>query len=259
MAAAVAGAPLRSGRAGVELLAARDGYQPGTTLWLALRMRIDDGWHGYWVNPGESGMPTAVKWRLPAGWQAGELQFPAPRRFLTGGLPGFGYTGEVVLPVALAVPAEARGRVELRAEVRWLTCADSACVPGEAELMVALEPGGGETPAAAVIAAALDKIPRRLDGAVLEVGLAGDSLRLRLSLPQGVVLDRSALEVFPVTENVLQAGAVIAFTEAGGAWQATVAKSEYATGPPAGLELVLAGGGLARPALVRWVAAVKAD
>ena len=26
------------------------------------------GWHGYWLNPGDAGLPMDVKWQLPAGF-----------------------------------------------------------------------------------------------------------------------------------------------------------------------------------------------
>ncbi len=254
-AAAVAAAgPVKSGRASVELLAARDGYQPGRALTVAVRMRLDDGWHGYWQNPGEGGMPTSVEWELPPGWRAGPLQYPVPVRFENAGLVGFGYAGEVVLPVVLDVPPDARGRVELRTRLRWLTCDASACVPGNAELALALGPGDAPSAAAPAIEAALAQVPRPLAGATLAVEPLDGALRLRLALPAGLALDPAALRAFPVTDNVVDAAATITFAKAAAGWEATVANSEYAAGPPAGLALVLAGGGLPHPVALHWVA-----
>ncbi|HSZ73974.1 MAG TPA: protein-disulfide reductase DsbD domain-containing protein, partial [Rhizomicrobium sp.] len=39
---------------------------PGDTVTVALEEKIRPGWHTYWVNPGEAGAPTEIKWSLPA-------------------------------------------------------------------------------------------------------------------------------------------------------------------------------------------------
>ena len=63
-----------------------------TTIHAALRMVYENGWHGYWVNPGEGGMKTELRWKLPAGVKAGEVHFPIPKRETTGELVTYGYT-----------------------------------------------------------------------------------------------------------------------------------------------------------------------
>jgi thiol:disulfide interchange protein DsbD len=44
---------------------------------LALRFRMEEGWHIYWRNPGDSGLPPDIKLTLPAGVTAGEPRWPA--------------------------------------------------------------------------------------------------------------------------------------------------------------------------------------
>src|SRR5271156_6212150 len=41
---------------------------PGRPLQVALRQKIESGWHTYWSNPGESGLPTTIDWSLPRGF-----------------------------------------------------------------------------------------------------------------------------------------------------------------------------------------------
>ena len=43
-------------------------------------MRPAPGWHGYWLNPGDAGLPMDVKWQLPTGFSAGPLRYPVPTR-----------------------------------------------------------------------------------------------------------------------------------------------------------------------------------
>ena len=67
-----------------ELISQSDGVAPGQTVWLAVRQKIQKGWHTYWRNPGDAGQPTSIRWSLPAGWRAGSITWPAPRRLPVG-------------------------------------------------------------------------------------------------------------------------------------------------------------------------------
>ncbi|MDG3442170.1 protein-disulfide reductase DsbD family protein [Nitrospirillum amazonense] len=119
----------------VSQLVAEGPAVPGQPLWVALDQKLQDGWHTYWINPGDSGLPTEVNWTLPAGWKAGPLNFPAPHRFTTGPLVNYGYEKATRVLARLDVPADAKpgGTVTLTAAANWLICAD-VCVPEDATL-----------------------------------------------------------------------------------------------------------------------------
>jgi thiol:disulfide interchange protein DsbD len=251
VAAASASAEQKSGRAEVAWVAASATYRPSQPVETAIRLKVDPGWHTYWINPGEGGMKTSVGWTLPADWTAGPVGWPVPVRFETGGLPGFGYVGEVWLPVTLTPPAGATGPVTLEAKIDWLTCADDACVPGEATLTLELKPGEpAATPFHAEIARAKAALPRAIDGLALDVREDGQQLALTLRAPAG--LTPEDFESFPATPQVIDPGAPVRFSRQGEAWIAKVPKSEYLERSPALLELVVTGGGLPHPALVTW-------
>jgi thiol:disulfide interchange protein DsbD len=123
----------------VELVSAATSVQPGTVTRVGLKFVIDEHWHVYWENPGDAGTPVSVtEWILPEGWSAGPILWPAPSTYPMGPLAGFGYEGALVLPVDLAVPADApEGTVEIRAQVDWLVCHEE-CIQGDAELVLEL-------------------------------------------------------------------------------------------------------------------------
>ena len=106
-------------------------------LNVALRQQIAPGWHTYWRNPGESGLPTTIDWSLPTGFTAGPIQWPTPERFVVDPVVGYGYHDDVLLPVTIAVPANLRSgtTVSLSAHVSWLACSD-ICIPEEADLRI---------------------------------------------------------------------------------------------------------------------------
>jgi DsbC/DsbD-like thiol-disulfide interchange protein len=101
-------APVDTGHLTAELVPQTQGIAPGQTTHVALRQKIDKGWHTYWRNSGDSGEPTVIAWTLPAGWTAGEIIWAAPSRQPTGPLMNYGYAGEVLLPVPVTAPADAR-------------------------------------------------------------------------------------------------------------------------------------------------------
>ena len=105
-------AGVKSGHAEAELLSGVSSFQVGKPVPLGIRLKFDPGWHGYWINPGEAGMPLSAKWTLPEGWKAGELRHPVPKSFKTGELSGFGYEGEAVYLVDLVPPAGASDAAE---------------------------------------------------------------------------------------------------------------------------------------------------
>ena len=109
-------------------------------LLAAVHMKMEPGWHVYWENPGEAGMPVEIAWELPAGFRALPLEFPVPERFDSGGVTGFGYKGEVVL-FSRIVPDGVRddrsiaaALFPLKAELSWLSCKE-VCIPGTASLV----------------------------------------------------------------------------------------------------------------------------
>jgi DsbC/DsbD-like thiol-disulfide interchange protein len=132
-------APVRVKHGEVELLAERASVEPGETVWLALRFRLDPGWHTYWLNPGESGMPPRLTWTLPDGFSAGAIRFPPPSRFESEGIVSFGFEKEVVLFVPVTAPAMwLSGRtVTVGLKADWLVCSD-LCLPETARLNVEL-------------------------------------------------------------------------------------------------------------------------
>ena len=70
--------------------------------------KIRPGWHTYWINPGDAGAPTDIKWTLPPGWNAGAIQWPTPKRLPVGPLMDYGYEGTPWLLHQLTVPADAK-------------------------------------------------------------------------------------------------------------------------------------------------------
>ena len=76
-----------------ELVAETASVAPASTLWVDLNLRIKPGWHVYWRNPGDSGLPTTIDWQLPSGFSAGNIRWPMPEHFVQSGIGSYGYAG----------------------------------------------------------------------------------------------------------------------------------------------------------------------
>lgn len=140
--------------------------RPGDTITAAVYLKMDSGWHTYWKNPGASGMATSIKWQLPPGITAGEIQWPPPEKLLAEELTTYIYHGEAVLLVPLKLAADVKpGPLELKAKVSWLEC-ETLCVPGEADVKAPLEIGSETKPSpdAALLETWRNKLPKPADG-----------------------------------------------------------------------------------------------
>src|SRR5215470_13874836 len=98
---ALLAAPVNTDHVEAELVAAQTAVVPGEPLTVALRLSMQKGWHTYWQNPGDSGLPTTLEWKLPPGINAGPIEWPVPRALPAGPLVNYGYDGEVLHLVQL--------------------------------------------------------------------------------------------------------------------------------------------------------------
>ena len=147
-----------------RLIADTDEIAPGGTVSVALEQNIRPGWHTYWFNPGEAGLPTEVKWSLPKGWRAGAIEWPYPKRLPVGPLMNYGYEGKVWLLTKLTAPRDAKPGdvVNLKAAASWLVCQE-VCIPEDRTLTlpltVTVSPTAPYATVAEQFAAARAKIP----------------------------------------------------------------------------------------------------
>ena len=126
--------PVKAQHLTAELVALGPAIAPGGTQQVGLVLTLDKDWHVYWINPGDSGEPPKIAWKLPVGITAGPMQFPIPKRLPLGPLMDFGYENDVAFPVTIsAAPTLKPGPVHLDAQVSWLVCAQ-VCIPGKAHL-----------------------------------------------------------------------------------------------------------------------------
>ncbi|GJE46153.1 protein-disulfide reductase DsbD family protein [Methylobacterium soli] len=225
-----------------SLIAEPAALRGGEPFTVALRLVMKPGWHVYWRNPGDSGLPPEVTWTLPAGFSAGPIQWPVPERIPVATLMNFGYADEAVLLVTMTPPPslDPAEPARLAGQLTYLVCAQE-CVPGSAELRLTLPVAGaaaGADPAnAALFARARAALPEPAPGPV-RLASAGDRLVLSLDAPDlGAVRTAS---FFPYSETILDNAAPQDLAVDAQGLRLTLTRATPADPPPADLPGVLA-------------------
>ncbi len=199
---------------------------PGRTVTLGLHMAMKPGWHVYWRNPGDSGLPPEMAWRLPEGFSVGPTQWPAPERIPVQTLMNFGYEGEVTLLVPLRVPETlpAGGSVPLSGTLSYLVC-EEICIPGSAELALDLPVGTTTEPdpaQARLFTEARAALPEAAPFPI-RATREGENFSLHLDRPSGApALTNAAF--FPYAESALDNAAEQIFVSGEGGVQRLVLK-----------------------------------
>ena len=205
-------APALAHARGIEPQLVAEGPAPaGGEVELAIHMRPAPGWHGYWLNPGDAGLPMKVEWHLPPGFAVGALRYPVPTRLEIAGLMNYVFERDYAVLARLKVPADARGTVPIRAEAHWLACTEKICVPEQGELSLDLPVGSG-----APNRTEFDKWRTDLAQPIATVGhfsVNGDRLRVAIPLPASVAVHNPYL--FPVTDGAVDYDAPQSFSRSG--------------------------------------------
>lgn len=191
-----------------EIIPEADGFAPGETLWFALRQELRPGWHVFWINPGDAGLPLRLDWTLPEGYSPGEPVHPVPDYIPVGPLASYAHEGEPVFLVPVTAPenAEPGDMVDVSIEVSWQTCED-ICVPEEGRFSFSLpvvESATRDASRAALFAEARASLPEEGD-ARAQFTVENGAYVLTAVAPEGFTATDAFF--FPAPEGLVEASA----------------------------------------------------
>ncbi|MEH3105883.1 MAG: protein-disulfide reductase DsbD family protein [Sphingomonas fennica] len=232
-----------------SLIAESASPRAGGTVEIALAMKAAEGWHGYWKNPGDSGMETRIEWQTPPGVTVGPLRYPVPQTLIVSGLMNYVYEGDYAQPMEVTIPAGlAPGtKLPLTAKADWLECTHEICVPASATVSTTLTVGDGAVDPAmrTRFDAIRATLPRPL-GSRATWAKDGDRFRLAVPLPAAAEVATDAY-FFPLTDGAIDYAApqtvtrdgdrLIVETKAGGSPPAGPIEGVLKIGPDRGLEI----------------------
>jgi len=185
---------------------------PGGTFWLALDIEMAQGWHTYWKNPGDSGLPTEIDWILPEGFTAGEPLYPVPERQLFGPIINYGFDNRTTIlwPVTAADDLTLGETYYISGQVNYLVCAE-ICIPAQDSFDLEFTYTGAAPLIDATMAPFFDEaraaLPQPLPAKAQVVPLEGsDDLVLRIPAFVDGVQSLSDWYFFPTHEKLIDHG-----------------------------------------------------
>jgi thiol:disulfide interchange protein DsbD len=201
-----------------ELVAhAPQGVQPGATLMLGLLLKHQPGWHTYWLNPGDSGLPTQLNWTLPEGLKAGATLWPLPDMIPVANMVNHGFEDQVLLGTQVQIDKnfQPSNTLELRLNAEWLVCKEE-CIPQSGQFLLTLNPQASTAGHAAVFAQLQEQQPTALQPAAQIATLSGETLRLDIQGLPPTVQGRP-LKAYAQSPEVLASG--LGLSGKTGEWQ----------------------------------------
>lgn len=94
---------------------------------VCLNISLNKGWHIYWINNGDIGIPTDIKWTIPNGYTITDTEWPVPDLFYSDDLISFGYEDNLTLIYQIKKEFESDSD-NFTCEIKSLICRD-VCVP----------------------------------------------------------------------------------------------------------------------------------
>ncbi len=219
----ISSAPKKKAKHAVTTLIAESlELKPGVALSAGLHMTLEPGWHVYWKNPGDAGLPVRLTWTMPPGFSVDSLQWPTPERIAVEPMMNYGYSEEVVLPFAIHAPkSQGQGQITLKAKAKWLVCKD-ICLPEEADLSLTLAWPGAmgsllPTPhSKSLITRFQAELPLAQSDWQASASRVGDHVLLSLNSPAGLKTPDS-LWFFPSQGDWMEHAAPESLSRSGGA------------------------------------------
>jgi thiol:disulfide interchange protein DsbD len=196
--------PFKAPHLTVELTSLAPQVAIGGTVQAGLVMSMEEHWHVYWINAGDSGEPPKITWTLPKGITVGPMQFPPPSQLPLGPLMDFGYEDQVAFPVTITAAKDLKpGKVHLDAKVTWLVCS-SVCLPGKAHLGLDLNVVAGPVPKPQIVGAvgeAITNLPKPL-GPGMSVSAVGGAKQIVITLKTGA--QQTQAEFYPFDPDQIE-------------------------------------------------------
>ncbi len=189
---------------------------PGEYL-AGVQIELDRGWHTYWRNPGNSGVPPRFDWSQSNNVANTLIEWPAPSSISDVFGTSIGYWDEVVFLVLVKTENMA-DQTTLRLTLDYAVCRE-ICVPLSAELSTELDAGDAPSVrASALVDYYHQLVPRRqrpsdeLEPAIERASSRRDGDRVvlvveaRSTTPAEVYVEGPSRFFFPPTIGVADGG-----------------------------------------------------
>ena len=160
------------------------------SFFVGVRLEMQDGWHTYWENPGDSGNPFNARWSTDAGVIIENVSWPTPQTIPYPPLMTYGYEGDVVFPFQVFRSLDTE-LTEISVDFDFLICAD-ICIPEKATLTLDLTSASSSD----LLDQAISALPTKLISTKSYVN--ADELKVTFRSPK----EFSSAYIFPRESNL---------------------------------------------------------
>jgi thiol:disulfide interchange protein DsbD len=178
--------------------------QRGGSFYVVIKLNIADDWHVYWKNPGDSGLPTEVKWETPEGVEKdGNLIWQVPEKIKWSGMINYGFSHNLYLVQKFKTTRVSDAQnIEIKADVNWLVCKEK-CIPQDTSLSIDLQVADmfGKSDQEKLVNELLASAPRFYEtkSSVFEVDDDGLDIDL-MDLPKDL---ETVVDIYPITSGIV--------------------------------------------------------
>jgi len=211
------------GNVTAKLISEVTSIQPGGSFWVAVHMKMQKGWHTYWKNPGDSGLPTEITWNLPDGLNASGFYWPVPEKIESPPLVSYGYHSNVYLLTEITANSSLKigEKLTISGNLEWLECKE-ACIPGEEDISINL-PVKDKTPQAEnrwlkIFADTRAQLPLINSDWQINVGEKKGLYSVHLQQPDWYDGQLGDLEFYPYDENSIDITKTQVFKQVGNSY-----------------------------------------
>ena len=205
--------------------------EKNATGYVGVKFILPEGWHIYWANSGDSGMPTDLTITTNAALEPSPIHWPVPERIREGEFTTYGYKDTVTLlrPIT-AIETLTSATIEISAS--WLICKE-ICIPESAKFTVTL-------PKNDAVEEGLARVPVPVNWPA-SYRADEEEVTLAITLPEGLIAADAPW--FPLKDGVIRNSAAQRAEQAGNQLTLTVERGLQSL--PEKYEGVLIAGGKA--------------
>ena len=160
------------------------------SFYVGVRLQMQDGWHTYWENPGDSGSPFEATWKTDAGVIIENVSWPTPQTIPYPPLMTYGYEGDVVFPFQVFRSLDTE-LTEISLDFDFLICAD-ICIPEQAILTLDLTSASSSD----LLDQAIANLPNKL--VTTQSSINNNELKVSFQTPK----EFSTAYIFPRESNL---------------------------------------------------------
>ena len=121
-------ASVSTDHADIELLVETKEIKINEDFVVGIKFNIEPGWHVYWKNPGDSGLPANVDWQNINSIEFKNFLWPPPEKTPEEPLMTYGYYNELVLPAIFSVGSDFTDEGASQFDIDFLIC-EKICIP----------------------------------------------------------------------------------------------------------------------------------